>query len=40
VLFGALSKGGVAKVDLGDDQLVYSFEANAPKIAAPAEPVS
>src|SRR5262249_59122830 len=24
VLFGALSKGGVAKVDLADDKLVYS----------------
>ena len=40
VLFGALSKGGVAKVDLADDKLVYSFEANAPKTAAPVEPVS
>jgi ATP-dependent Clp protease ATP-binding subunit ClpA len=42
VLFGALSKGGVAKVDLADDKLVYSFEANAPKAApaAPVEPVS
>jgi ATP-dependent Clp protease ATP-binding subunit ClpA len=40
VLFGALSKGGVAKVDLADDKLVYSFEANVPKVAAPAEPVS
>ncbi len=40
VLFGALSKGGVAKVDLADDKLVYNFEANAPKAAAPAEPVS
>ncbi|HZZ08224.1 MAG TPA: ATP-dependent Clp protease ATP-binding subunit ClpA [Candidatus Binataceae bacterium] len=39
VLFGALSKGGVAKVDLADDKLVYSFEANAPKAAAPAPPV-
>jgi ATP-dependent Clp protease ATP-binding subunit ClpA len=39
VLFGALSKGGVAKVDLADDKLVYSFEANAPKAAAPAAPV-
>jgi ATP-dependent Clp protease ATP-binding subunit ClpA len=42
VLFGTLSKGGVAKVDLADDKLVYSFEANTPKIApvAPVEPVS
>ena len=40
VLFGALSKGGVAKVDLDDDKLVYIFEANAPKTAAPVEPVS
>jgi ATP-dependent Clp protease ATP-binding subunit ClpA len=39
VLFGALSKGGVAKVDLADDKLVYTFEANAPKAAAPAAPV-
>src|SRR5712692_6864352 len=39
VLFGALSKGGVAKVDLADDKLVYSFAANAPKAAAPAAPV-
>jgi ATP-dependent Clp protease ATP-binding subunit ClpA len=39
VLFGALSKGGVAKVDLADSKLVYSFEANAPKAAAPATPV-
>jgi ATP-dependent Clp protease ATP-binding subunit ClpA len=39
VLFGALSKGGAAKVDLADDKLVYSFEANAPKAAAPAAPV-
>ncbi len=39
VLFGALSKGGVAKVDLADAKLVYSFEANAPKAAAPATPV-
>ena len=31
VLFGALSKGGVAKVDLADDKLVYSFQANAPE---------
>ena len=40
VLFGALSKGGVAKVDVADDKLAYSFEANAPKAAAPAETVS
>ena len=40
VLFGALTKGGVVKVDLADDKLVYSFEANTPKAAAPAEPVS
>jgi hypothetical protein len=43
VLFGTLSKGGVAKVDLADDKLAYSFEANAPKgaaTAAPVEPVS
>jgi len=39
VLFGALSKGGVAKVDLADDKLVYSFAANAPKAVAPAAPV-
>ena len=39
VLFGALSKGGVAKVDLADDKLVYSFEANVPKAATPAAPV-
>jgi ATP-dependent Clp protease ATP-binding subunit ClpA len=39
VLFGALSKGGLAKVDLADDKLVYSFQANAPKAAAPAAPV-
>jgi ATP-dependent Clp protease ATP-binding subunit ClpA len=39
VLFGALSKGGVAKVDLADGKLVYNFEANAPKAAAPAAPV-
>jgi ATP-dependent Clp protease ATP-binding subunit ClpA len=39
VLFGALSKGGVAKVDLADDKLVYTFEANAPKAAALATPV-
>jgi ATP-dependent Clp protease ATP-binding subunit ClpA len=39
VLFGALSKGGVAKVDLADDKLVFSFEPNAPKAAAPAAPV-
>src|SRR5579864_802978 len=39
VLFGTLSKGGVAKVDLADDKLVYSFAANAPKAAAPAAPV-
>jgi ATP-dependent Clp protease ATP-binding subunit ClpA len=38
VLFGALSKGGLAKVDLADDKLVYSFEANAPKAAAPVAP--
>ena len=39
VLFGTLSKGGVAKVDLADDKLVYSFAANAPRTAAPAAPV-
>jgi ATP-dependent Clp protease ATP-binding subunit ClpA len=39
VLFGTLSKGGVAKVDLADDKLVYTFAANAPKAAAPAAPV-
>src|SRR5579863_5847062 len=39
VLFSTLSKGGVAKVDLADDKLVYSFQANAPKAAAPAAPV-
>jgi ATP-dependent Clp protease ATP-binding subunit ClpA len=38
VLFGALSKGGVARVDLADDKLVYSFEAHAPKAASPAVP--
>ena len=40
VLFGALSKGGVAKVDVAGDKLAYNFEANAPKAAAPAERVS
>jgi ATP-dependent Clp protease ATP-binding subunit ClpA len=38
VLFGALSKGGVAKVELADDNLVYTFEPNAPKATAPAAP--
>ena len=33
VLFGALSKGGVAKVDLADDKLTYSFEAAGVKNA-------
>ena len=40
VLFGALSKGGVAKVDVAGEKLTYSFEATAPKAAGPAEPVS
>jgi ATP-dependent Clp protease ATP-binding subunit ClpA len=38
VLFGALSKGGVAKVDLADDKLTYAFESAAAKSPAPAEP--
>jgi len=33
VLFGALNKGGVAKVDLADDKLSYSFEAAGVKNA-------
>ena len=37
MLFGALSKGGVAKVDLADDKLVYSFQAKFRKAAAPAD---
>jgi ATP-dependent Clp protease ATP-binding subunit ClpA len=40
VLFGALSKGGVAKVDVADDKLVYSFESAAAKSPARPEPVS
>jgi ATP-dependent Clp protease ATP-binding subunit ClpA len=40
VLFGALSKGGVAKVDAADDKLVYSFESAAAKSAARPEPVA
>ncbi|HEY2524592.1 MAG TPA: ATP-dependent Clp protease ATP-binding subunit ClpA [Candidatus Binataceae bacterium] len=40
VLFGALTKGGVAKVDVAGDKLAYSFEATAPKAAAPVESVS
>ena len=33
VLFGTLNKGGVAKVDLADDKLSYSFEAAGVKNA-------
>jgi ATP-dependent Clp protease ATP-binding subunit ClpA len=41
VLFGELSKGGIARVDLEGGKLVYRFEASVSKAGAPRrkEPV-
>jgi ATP-dependent Clp protease ATP-binding subunit ClpA len=35
VLFGKLTKGGIAKVDLDDDKLVFAYEPTATKQPAP-----
>jgi ATP-dependent Clp protease ATP-binding subunit ClpA len=35
VLFGKLTKGGIAKVDLGDDKLSFAYEPTASKQPAP-----